>query len=125
MAVAMQFGCATADLVVARQKSSTSLDTPTSTTAIQTRAEAAATSTDSDATSDVVSAPRVTTSPFANITSAAGPLTETLGGIQPSSTDLGSLTESVGDSSLNAAATPVGMGAGVLAGVLGIVAAAL
>ncbi|KAI2637662.1 hypothetical protein GGS26DRAFT_544649 [Hypomontagnella submonticulosa] len=108
-------GCAGADFNV-RQVSSTSTDTPTPPTT-----SAFATSTGSDSSVSVSSTPTVSSSPFANITSA-GTLTQTLGGVRPSTTISGSLTQSVSSSTPNAAATPAKIGAGLLAGVLGVVA---
>ncbi|KAI0379093.1 hypothetical protein F5Y04DRAFT_260364 [Hypomontagnella monticulosa] len=108
-------GCAGAEYNI-RQVSSTSTDTPTPPTG-----SSFATSAGSDSQASVNSTPTVSSSPFANITSA-GTLTQTLGGIRPSVTISGSLTQSVSSSTPNAAATPAKIGAGVLAGVLGFVA---
>ncbi|KAI6088479.1 hypothetical protein F4821DRAFT_277198 [Hypoxylon rubiginosum] len=111
--------------------SSTSDDIPTISTTIQGTsltgtgsATATSTLTASNSTTSITSTPTVLTSPFMNITST-GTLTETLGGISPSVTISGSLTESPTTTSPNAAATPANIGVGVLAGVAGIVAAVL
>ncbi|KAI1379719.1 hypothetical protein F4677DRAFT_407437 [Hypoxylon crocopeplum] len=117
-----QIGCASASFN-ARQVSSTSPDMPTLTsTSTTSTVSDTATSTGSGSSASTISVPSVSSSPFATITSTGG-LTETLGGVRPSVTVGGTLTESLSVSSPNAAATPVGIGAGVLAGVLGVVAA--
>ncbi|KAI1779329.1 hypothetical protein F4818DRAFT_404150 [Hypoxylon cercidicola] len=100
--------------------SATSISTSTSTS----------TGSDSFTSANVTSTPTVSSGPFMNITSTGtgtgiGTLTETLGGITPSVTISGSLTESPTTTSPNAGATPAKIGAGVLVGVFGIVAAVL
>ncbi|KAI1760558.1 hypothetical protein GGR53DRAFT_75734 [Hypoxylon sp. FL1150] len=109
--------------------SSTSDDMPTISTTIQgsfttSPDSTKATSSGSNSTTSITSTPTVLSSPFMNITST-GTLTETLGGISPSVTISGPLTESPTTTSSNAAATPTKVGVGVLAGVVGVVAAVL
>ncbi|OTA54699.1 hypothetical protein K449DRAFT_389166 [Hypoxylon sp. EC38] len=117
-----QIGYASADLN-ARQKSLTSTDMPTLTPPPNSTATYVTASTSSSDSITKISAPTVVTSPFANVT-ATGTATQTLGGVRPSTTLGSSLIQSLSaSSSPNAAATSARIGAGVLAGMLGVVAA--
>ncbi|KAI0169803.1 hypothetical protein GGR52DRAFT_573856 [Hypoxylon sp. FL1284] len=131
-----QVGYAAASLN-ARLDSSTSQDTLTG-SATLTGSSLASTSTDSlttstvtgsDSSASLTSSATISSSVFVmnvtNATSTVAGITQTLGGIRPSVTISGPLTESPTPTSSNVAATPVQIGAGVLAGVFGIIAAVL
>ncbi|KAL7621164.1 hypothetical protein AAE478_008481 [Parahypoxylon ruwenzoriense] len=117
----VHIGYASAD-INARQASSTAMGTPTMmSTMMSTQPSTAVCTLTSGAT-----APGSCQSVNTNRTSAKN-LTVTLGGIRPSVTLSGSLTESLSiprpNPTPNVGATPVGIGAGMAAAVLGIIAA--